>query len=90
MNTINENEIKFFENLKKGDVIKVKFKRYGGVNYDPPIVNEYIVTNNKIQKVHNGSDYIQGILREFDERLKNTWIKSNYITALDVDNVIIK
>lgn len=80
----------FFENLKKGDTIEVQFKRWHGIDYNPPIINRYTVTNNKIQKVHNGSDYIQGILREFDERLKNTWVKSNYITALDVDNVIIK
>ena len=85
-----EERIKFFENLKKGDRIEVQFKRYGGVDYEPPIINQYTVTNNEIQKVKNGSDYIQGILFEFDNRLKNTWVKTKYITALAVDDVIVK
>lgn len=80
----------FFKNLKKGDRIEVQFKRYGGVDYEPPIVNQYTVTNNEIQRVKNGSDYIQGILFEFDDRLKPNWCKTNYITALAVDDVIVK
>lgn len=80
----------FFENLKKGDRIEVQFKRYGGVDYKPPIVNQYTVTNNEIQKVKNGSDYIQGILFEFDDKLKDTWENTKNITALAVDDVIVK
>jgi hypothetical protein len=48
------------------------------------------VENPKITKVKNGSDYIQGFLIEYDERLKKTWISSGGLTALDIDNVIIK
>lgn len=80
----------FFKNLKKGDRVEVQFKRYGGVDYDPPIVNQYTVTNNEICKVKNGSDYIQGILFEFDNRLKETWLKTKYVTALSTDDIIIK
>ena len=87
---MNEERIKFFENLKKGDIIEVQFKIWYGTDYNPPIVNKYIVTNNKIQKVKNGSDYIQGILKEFDDRLKPNWEKTRNITALAIDNIIIK
>lgn len=80
----------FFENLKKGDIIEVQFKIWYGTDYNPPIVNKYIVTNNKIQKVKNGSDYIQGILKEFDDRLKSNWKITRNITALAIDNIIIK
>lgn len=80
----------FFENLKKGDIIEVKFKRWHGTDYNPPIVNKYTITNNKIQKVHNGSDYVQGILFEFDDRLKPNWEKTRNITALSIDDIIVK
>ena len=87
---MNEERIKFFENLKKGDIIEVQFKRWHGTDYNPPIINEYTVTNNEIRKVHNGSDYIQGILFGYDDRLKETWIKTGNISALAVDDIIIK
>ena len=87
---MNEEKIKFFENLKKGDIIEVKFKIWHGTDYNPPIVNKYTVTNNKIQKVHNGSDYIQGILFEYDKRLANNWLKTKNISALAIDDIIVK
>ena len=80
----------FFENLKKGDIIEVKFKRWHGTDFNPPIVNKYTITNNKIQKVHNGLDYVQGILFEFDDRLKPNWEKTRNITALSIDDIIVK
>ena len=89
MNTINE-KTKFFENLKKGDIIEVQFKIWHGTDYVPPIVNKYVVENNKIQKVYNGLDYIQGYLVEYDERLKKNWICLKGLTALAVDDVIVK
>lgn len=87
---MNEERIKFFENLKKGDIIEVQFKIWYGTDYNPPIINKYKVENPKITKVKNGSDYIQGFLLEYDERLKKTWKSSGGLTALDIDNVIVK
>jgi hypothetical protein len=81
----------FFKNLKKGDIIEVKFKRWGGVDYVPPIVNQYTVTNLKFQRSRGvDTPYIQGILFEFDDRLKETWLKTKHVTALSTDNIIIK
>ena len=79
----------FFENLKKGDIVEVKFKRWHGVNYSPPIINKYTVINPKITKVPKGIDYIQGILFKYDERLQQNWMKTRNVTALSVDDVII-
>ena len=88
---MNEERIKFFENLKKGDIVEVKFKRWHGIDYEPPIVNKYTVTNPTFQRSRGvDTPYIQGILFEFDERLKKTWISSGGLTALDIDNVIVK
>lgn len=88
---MNEERIKFFENLKKGDIIEVQFKRWYGTDYNPPIVNKYTVTNPTFRRSRGvDTPYIQGILFEFDDRLKDTWNKTRYVSALDIDDIIIK
>lgn len=91
MNTINERKMEFFENLKKGDIIEVKFKRWHGVDYEPPIINKYTVTNPTFQRSRGvDTPYIQGILFDFDDRLKPNWERTRNMTALSTDDVIIK
>ena len=91
MNIINERKTKFFENLKKGDIIEVKFKIWYGIDYESPIVNKYTVTNPEFQRSRGvDTPYIQGILFDFDDRLKANWEKTRNITALSIDDIIIK
>lgn len=91
MNTINERKTNFFEKLKKGDIVEVKFKRWHGIDYEPPIVNKYTVTNPEFQRSRGvDTPYIQGILLDFDDRLKVNWDKTRNVSALDTNNIIIK
>ena len=86
-----EEREKFFKTLKKGDIVEVKFKRWHGIDYEPPIVNKYTVTNPTFQRSRGiDTPYIQGILFEFDDRLKDTWSKTRDVSALDTNDIIIK
>ena len=74
--------------LKKGSVIKYQYTRYGGVNYEPPLVFfAEVVTERPFSYAPGNSWAIRVVNKVQDARLKKTHIMYKLPMAVDVEDI---
>jgi hypothetical protein len=73
--------------LKKGSVITYQYQRFGGVDFEPPVIFEAEVVTHKPFKYSPTGWAIQVVNRKQDTRLAETHIMYRNLMAVDVESI---